>query len=213
MKKVLFLVLVTLLAIPAYSQKENSAKVVLDNAYAALKNAGGIKAKFSVSSTKGLKAIGAQKGTIMLKGTKFLLKSSTNIIWFNGKTQWNYVYKNKEVNVTNPSTSELQNINPYYILSIYQKGFDYKLGNASKYKGKAAKEVLLTAQNKKQSISSITIYVSSNDNSPLFISITRRDGSRNDLNISGYQTHQNFSDGIFEFNKKDYPKVEVVDLR
>jgi outer membrane lipoprotein-sorting protein len=123
------------------------------------------------------------------------------------------VYKNKEVNVTNPSTSELQNINPYYILSIYQRGFDYKMGPSSKCGGKAAKEVILTSQNKRQSISQITIFVSPSDYSPLSISIVRRDGSRNDLSISGYRTKQALSDGMFEFNRKDFPKVEVVDLR
>lgn len=36
--------------------------------------------------------------------------------------------KNDEVNVSNPTQEELQQINPYTFLYMYQKGFSYKLG-------------------------------------------------------------------------------------
>lgn len=204
MKKVLFLLFVALLSMPSFAQKDATAKSILDHAYATFKNTSGIKAKFNVRSYKGNKLIGGSKGSIQLKGTKFLLNTSANTIWFNGKTQWNYVYKNQEVNVSNPTTAELQNINPYYILGIYQHGFNYKMGTAN--------EVILTAQNTRQSISKITIRISSED-VPQSVSITRRDGSRNDLTISGYQMGKDFDDAVFSFNKKKYPKVEIVDLR
>lgn len=212
MKKILFLFLVTLMALPNYAQKDESAKALLDQTYEAFQKAGGIKAKFVVTSFKGGKSLGGSKGSITLKGTKFMLKTTTSSIWFDGKTQWNYVYKNQEVNVSNPTTAELQNINPYYILSIYQRGFDYKMGGNTKFGGKTGKEIILTAQSKKSNIASIVLYVSES-NEPIHISIDRRDGSRNDLSISGYKGGQDISDSEFTFNKKKYPKVEVVDLR
>lgn len=212
MKKILFLFFVTLMAVPSFAQKDESAKALLDQTYAAFQKAGGIKAKFVVNSYKNGKFMGGSRGSILLKGTKFMLKTTASSIWFDGKTQWNYVYKNQEVNVSNPTTSELQNINPYYILSIYQRGFDYKMGNATQYGGKSGKEIVLTAQNKKQNISSIVLFVSA-DNEPMHISIDRKDGSRNDLTISSYKGGQNLDDNSFVFNKKKYPKVEVVDLR
>jgi outer membrane lipoprotein-sorting protein len=213
MKKLLFLLLMACVTVPSIAQKDNNAKSILDRTYAAFKDAGGIKAKFSVRSYKGGKTLGASKGSIQLKGTKFLLKTNESTIWFDGKTQWNYVYKNQEVNVSNPTTAELQNINPYYILSIYQRGFNYKMGPESKFGGKSANQIILSAQSSKNSISNIVIYVSTANDEPLSISITRKDGTKNDLKISGYQINQNFSDAMFTFNKKKYSKVEVVDLR
>lgn len=208
MKRILFLVVVTLFATSAFSQKDADAKALLDRTYAAFKSASGISANYSMTAVKGGKNMGGARGSIKLKGTKFVLKSPGSTIWFNGKTQWNFIYKNEEVNVTNPTATELQNINPYFILSLYQKGFNYDMG-ASKNGGK---EVILTSQNAKSSISRISIVITSN-NTPKAITITRRDGSRTSLSISNYRVGGNFSDSMFTFNKKQYPKVEVVDLR
>lgn len=212
MKKILFSFLIVMFSVQIFAQKDQAAKALLDKTYTAFRQTSGIKANFSVVSYKGIKPVGASAGYIMLKGTKFMMKTVQNTIWFDGKTQWNYIYKNKEVNVSNPSTSELQNLNPYFILSVYQRGFNYKMGSASKYKGKSIKEIILTPQNTTQSITGITIYLSLNDE-PVSIILNRKDGTRNQLNISGYKTKQNFKDSMFTYNKKKYPKVEVVDLR
>ena len=66
---------------------------------------------------------GSESGTIQLKGEKFVLKASEVITWFDGKTQWSYVVRNDEVNVSNPTQEELQQINPYTFLYMYQKDF------------------------------------------------------------------------------------------
>ena len=208
MKRILFLLVVTLFTVSAFPQKDNDAKSLLDRTYSTFRNASGIKANYSMSATKGGRGMAASRGSIMLKGTKFVLKTPASTIWFDGKTQWNFTYKNEEVNITNPTATELQNINPYYILSMYQKGFNYKMG---KSKG-GAQEVVLTAQNPKSGITHVSIFITSS-NAPKSIAITRRDGSVTTLNISGYQTGAKFSDSMFSFNKKKYPKLEVVDLR
>ena len=208
MKRILFLLVVTLFAVSAFPQKDGDAKALLDRTYSTFRNASGIKAKYSMSAVKGGKTLAASRGSIMLKGTKFVLKSPVSTIWFDGKTQWNFIYKNEEVNISNPTATELQNINPYYILSMYQKGFNYRMGGDKK----GGQEVILTAQSSRSTISTISIIIASNS-TPKSITIYRRDGSRTTLNISGYQTGASFSDSMFAFNKKKYPKVEVVDLR
>lgn len=208
MKRILFLVVATLFALSAFPQKDGDAKALLDRTYGAFRNASGIKAKYSMSVVKGGKSLAASRGSIMLKGTKFILKTPVSTIWFDGKTQWNYIYKNQEVNISHPTATELQNINPYYILSMYQKGFNYKLGTSKS----GGQEIILTAQNSKSTITHISLIITSKD-TPKSITITRRDGSRTILNVSGYQAGADFSDSMFAFNKKKYPKVEVVDLR
>lgn len=208
MKRILFLVVATLFALSAFPQKDSDAKALLDRTYSAFRNASGIKAKYSMSIVKGGKSLAASRGAIMLKGTKFVLKTPVSTIWFDGKTQWNYIYKNQEVNISHPTTTELQNINPYYILSMYQKGFNYKLGGSKA----GGQEVILTAQNPKSTITNISIIVTSKS-TPKSITIIRHDGSHTILNVSGYEAGADFSDSMFAFNKKKYPKVEVVDLR
>ena len=63
------------------------------------------------------------EGTIQMKGDKFTLVTPEALTWFNGTTQWTYVERNDEVNVTNPTGEELQFTNPALLLNSYKKGF------------------------------------------------------------------------------------------
>ena len=112
MRKYIFSVLIAFLSLPVIAQQQSQAKVILDKTAEAFRKAGGVKADFTVKAVTNGLVEGAENGTIQLKGEKFVLKTSDIITWFDGKTQWSYVTKNDEVNVSNPTQEELQQINP-----------------------------------------------------------------------------------------------------
>ena len=119
MRKYIFSVLIALLSLPVIAQQQQSqAKAVLDKTAEAFRKAGGVKADFIIKSVTNGLVEGSESGTIQLKGEKFVLKASEVITWFDGKTQWSYVVRNDEVNVSNPTQEELQQINPYTFLYI-----------------------------------------------------------------------------------------------
>ena len=175
MKKYIFSVLIALLSLPVIAQQQQSqAKSILDKTAEAFRKAGGVKADFTVKViTDGL-IEGVEHGTIQLKGEKFVLKTTDIVTWFDGKTQWSYVAKNDEVNVSNPTQEELQQINPYTFLYMYQKGFSYKLGTMKTFRGKAIWEVVLTAKDKAQDLERITLYVTKEGYEPLYILLQQR---------------------------------------
>lgn len=215
MRKYIFSVLIALLSLPVIAQQQQSqAKAVLDKTAEAFRKAGGVKADFTIKVVKNGLAEGSESGTIQLKGEKFVLKTSDVVTWFDGKTQWSYVIKNDEVNVSTPTQEELQQINPYTFLYIYQKGFSYKLGAVKTYRGKAVWEVVLTAKDKKQDLERIILYVTQDTYAPLYILLQQRgQQTRSEITVTSYQTRQNYADGIFTFDRKQYPGVEIIDLR
>lgn len=215
MKKYIFGVLIALLSLPVIAQQQQSqAKAVLDKTAEAFRKAGGVKADFIVKTVTNGLAEGGESGTIQLKGEKFVLKTSDMVTWFDGKTQWSYVAKNDEVNVSNPTQEELQQINPYTFLYIYQKGFFYKLGAAKTFRGKAVWEVILTAKDRKQELERITLYVTKDAYEPLYILLQQRgQQTRSEITVTNYLTHQNYADTVFTFDRKQYPSAEVIDLR
>lgn len=215
MRKYIFSVLIALLSLPVIAQQQQSqAKVVLDKTAEAFRKAGGVKADFIIKAVTNGLVEGAESGTIQLKGEKFVLKTSDMVTWFDGKTQWSYVTKNDEVNVCNPTQEELQQINPYTFLYIYQKGFSYKLGAAKIFCGKTVWEIVLTAKDKKQELERITLYVTKDAYEPLYILLQQRGQQmRNEITIMNYQTGQDYADSIFVFNRKQYPSAEIIDLR
>lgn len=215
MRKYIFSVLIALLSLPVIAQQQQSqAKAVLEKTAGAFKKAGGVRADFTLKALNDGRLEGRENGVIQLKGEKFMLKTSETTTWFDGKTQWSYMTKNDEVNVSNPTQEELQQINPYTFLYMYQKGFSYKLGATKMYRGKAVWEVVLTARDKKQELERITLFVTKDTYEPLYILLQQRgQQTRNEITITSYQTKQNYADQVFTFDKKQYPNAEVIDLR
>ena len=212
MRKYIFSVLIALLSLPVIAQQQSQAKVILDKTAEVFRKAGGVKADFTVKAVTNGLVEGAENGTIQLKGEKFVLKTSDIITWFDGKTQWSYMVRNDEVNVSTPTQEELQQINPYTFLYMYQKGFSYKLGTVKTFQGKAVWEVVLTADDKKQELESITLYVTKNAYEPVYIQLQQRgQKTRNEITVTAYQTGLDYADDVFTFDRKAYPTAEVID--
>ena len=215
MRKYIFSVLIALLSLPVIAQQQQSqAKAVLEKTAEAFKKAGGVRADFTLKAVNDGHLEGRENGIIQLKGEKFMLKTSETTTWFDGKTQWSYMVRNDEVNVSNPTQEELQQINPYTFLYMYQKGFSYKLGTVKVYQGKAVWEVILTANDKKQELESITLYVTKSTYEPVYIQFQQRgQKTRNEITVTAYQTGLDYADHVFTFDRKAYPTAEVIDLR
>jgi outer membrane lipoprotein-sorting protein len=179
-----------------------SARSILDKAAATVSNPNGVQANFEMRS----KQFGSTSGTIYIKGKKFHATTPQATIWFDGKTQWTYMKQNDEVNVSNPSEAELQAINPYNFINIYKKGF-----KLSSKKVNNSYEVHLKATDKKRNIQEMYIIVDQNSYRPTHVKMLQN-GKWSVLLISGLKA-TNLSDGLFQFNQKDFPKAEIIDLR
>ena len=100
---------------------------ILDKAASAYENSNGISASFALYTRSDMQKMSESfEGTINMRGDKFTLVTPDMITWFDGKTQWSYVERNDEVNVSTPSGEELQFTNPAILLRVYKKGFTPK---------------------------------------------------------------------------------------
>lgn len=213
MRRFIFSVLIALLTLPAFAQQQVQAKVVLDRAAAAFRNAGGVKAGFEVKVFSRGGFVGETGGVIQLKGEKFKLKTADVVTWFDGKTQWSYLADSDEVNVSNPTPAELQSLNPYALLQLYQQGYVCRLGATKSFRGKPVYEVNLTAVNRTQEPERMAVVIAKDTFRPLFVTVEQRDKSRSEITITSYQTGQKYADALFTFDKKQYPQAEIIDLR
>lgn len=206
--------LITLFLLIASVASAQSARSILDKASEAYNKAGGITASFTLD-TKDTKAKNTYSydGKALMKGNKFKLEIPDGITWFDGATQWVYIKDTDEVNVTNPTGEELQNISPSAIFSIYKKGFKLTYKGEKRVSGKSVYLVELTPENKKAEITKIIISIDKVSNLFTAITITNRTGIENTLTINKMQTNVSLNDSTFAFNEKDYPHVDVIDLR
>lgn len=203
MKKIISIITALFIITLSLSAKSTAAdaKTILDKAAAKVNLSKGATASFTISGDK----LGTQSGTISIKGNKFQASTSTTMVWFDGKTQWTYIKKNEEVNVSTPSAAKQASMNPYTFLNIYKKGYNMSVENTA-----SGKQVHLTAQNKNAGIKEMYILVDKDYNIKQ-VKMKQSSGWYS-ISISNLKS-KNLSDSAFTFRAKDYPKAEVIDLR
>lgn len=209
--KLFFIILLTTSTLIASAQ---NARTILDNASETYNKAGAVVAGFTLDS-KNSKAgsIHSYDGKAYMKGDKFKIEIPDAITWFDGKTQWVYVKDTEEVNITAPTGEELQAISPSVLFNIYKKGFKLTYKGEKKALGKTLYEVELTPQKKGGDFTKIVVQIDKATNIFYKVTLTDKAGVENELTIKNYQSDKNLSESIFQFDKKDYPRVEMIDLR
>lgn len=211
MKKLFIIINLFILVFSAWGQK---AEGILDKAATTYESSNGLKAVFVANIRYEKEGVSESfEGTVQMKGDKFVLFAPDMHIWFDGKTQWAYMARTGEVNISNPSGDELQFINPMVLLRSYKKGFDFSyLGESTADSGKMADDVLLTSKGKGD-IEKVEIQIEKATSFPVRMTVIMKNGLRSVIRISKIQTGQNQSDQLFVFNLNDYPNAVEIDLR
>ena len=213
MKKILWTCLLGITLLPVRAQQTSDARKVLDATANRVTAHGGVKASFKADKFSNGQLQGSAMGTMNIKGEKFQLTTPDMITWYNGETQWSYIKANEEVNISVPTVEEQISMNPYTFVNLYKKGYTYSM-KESTLRGKACYEVTLTATDSKKNIHTIIISVDKKDYTPMCVRMQMNDtGQWTRIAVHQFQTGQPFSDTDFEFNPKDFPQAEVIDLR
>ena len=178
----------------AAQKNDAAARKILDRTAKVIGRSGGASASF----TKNNASTGTVSGTIAIKGNKFNARTSQMTVWYNGKTQWTYMKKNNEVNVSTPTQAQQQMMNPYSFINIYKTGYKMSATTSG-----ANDEVHLVAQNKN------TINLKTGVPSKVKM---KHKGKWSTITVSNFSP-KSLSNAIFTFNSKDYPTAEVIDLR
>ena len=201
LKNRIYILLVALMGIlPIAAQHDTKAKEILDKVSATYHQSIGMRVDFK----------GTQVGTLWMKGEKFVLDCGGVKSWFDGETQWSYVADNEEVNISTPTPEEIQTVNPYALVSMYQKGFDYRFQGNKTRNGKQGTEILLIPE-LKQDIRMFILTIGSN-NIPFYIGIDMTNGHYEEFNLIKFE-EQNLTDDFFRFDAARYPNAEIIDLR
>ena len=178
------------------------ARAILDKTSNVIGHKSGVSASFTLNNP----TTGNVSGTIAVKGGKFNARTPQAIVWFNGKTQWTYMKKNNEVNISTPTQAQQQMMNPYTFINVYKTG--YKMSST---KAGGSYEVHLVAQNQKRSIQEMYVTVNSKTYVPSRVKM-KHNGRWYTVTISNFSAKK-LPDSLFTFNSKDYPSAEVIDLR
>lgn len=185
---------------------QNNARGILQRAAETFRRSGGVSASFAIHSSEG-----NSTGIIRLKGEKFVLEAGGMTTWFDGRTQWTYLPSSDEVNISEPTDEELQTLNPYAWLYLYDKGYDLQTLPAETsdiYK------VKMSARSAEAQVEQLVLWLDKSSLHPMKFSITLAGNVEPTLiTVRDYRTRQAYTDAMFVFDPAEYPTAEVIDLR
>lgn len=190
-----------------------SSKTVLDKVSAKLQSSNKLQATVSFTmENKAGKKMTEETGTFYMQGDAYKIKMKNQEIITNGKTIWTYLIPNKEVQISNYVEAE-QSISPKQLFSgSYDKEFSHSYVRSSTYKGNNVHVIKLTPK-KRQSFSTLDLYINKANNQIVGGVMHLKNGGKVNYTITNLNFNPNFAAGIFEFNLKANPSVEVIDLR
>lgn len=197
-------------SVSVFAQLNDNSKAIIDGVAKKTKSYQTIKIEFTFKTTDKGKTL-VDKGSIWMKGTKFIFNFNKQIIICNGTTQWAYLQESNEVSITNASGDQ-ESINPGSILNDYQKKYKTKLIKETSERGKLVQLVDLYPI-KASSIANIRLTIQKNIQQITKMMIVEKGGGIYEYIVSSFIVNQPINDLVFEFNAKKYPKLEINDLR
>ena len=205
MKRIITYISLTLtMLVFAFNSSAQNASNVLTQASNKFANSKSITASFSIIDNGH-----SQNGSIIVAGNKFVISTPQLSTWFDGKTQWSYSSSVNEVNITNPTADELQQINPFAIISSFRNNFNASMLNSTK----GSFKIQLTPKKSNQSIKKVELTLNSSTYFPSLIVITAKNNTKATIKVKTINAGGVQSTSTFTFNAKKYPGVEIVDLR
>ncbi len=223
MKKILLYCLLTGLTInAAFAQKDVDAKKILNQVSAKYRSYDVVKADFTFTyEDKQASTKDSQNGTLLSKSKtnkyRVSIYSPDNAtteqeIISDGKTQWTYIKKDKEVEISDVDNSS-ESLNPAQIFTIYEKGYKYVYNGDEKVDGKTYQVIDLTPEDEKKPFFKIRLSIDKAKKQIYSALIFDKNGSRYTYIVRSFTPNVKVPENTFTYDKKDHPGVELVDLR
>lgn len=223
MKKILFLLLTLITTTSAFAQKDVEAKKILNQVSAKYRTYDIVKADFTFTIDDPQANIrDVQSGTLIARSKANKYKVTINSpgdknsvaeeIISDGKSQWTYLTKDKEVQLNNVDNTG-DNINPAQLFTVYEKGYKYVYTGEVKIDGKTCQVIDLTPDDEKKQFFKVRLSIDKLKKQIVSALIFDKNGSRYTYYIKSFTPNAQLPETIFTFDKKDHPGVEVVDLR
>lgn len=201
-KQILYLTIIFLSAITVSAAE--TATGILSGSANKIKAAKSLVAKYTINVDGH-----TQNGIMTISGDRFTISSPQMVSWYDGKTQWTYSSHSGEVNISEPTDEELQQINPFAIIREFSSNYKAQLLTSAA----GSKKIRLSALSPKSDIRSATLTINAKTLYPTRIDLTMGNRQNVTIQITEIAEGPTLPAANFRFDAKKYPGVPVIDLR
>lgn len=204
MKKLLIVLLSTILAIPAWGQNAVQTLDAVSKKYSSFSS---YEAAFTMASGSG-----TSKGSLLAKGNMYKVAFAGQELYNNGKDVYTYIPETNEVNITSYNAGDESDISPNNIFKLYKKGYTATYKQEKTIAGKRYDIIELKPKSKSE-ISKVELTIGKTDRLLSSWTIAETSGNKSTYTITKFTPNVPANPASFTFDKSKYPKVEVIDLR
>lgn len=214
MKKILvictFLISLTFLSA---QNVDGGATELLKKTAAKYQNYISMQFNYTLKTTKNDKTLSVTKGFLYSKGNKYKSSFDDQLFFCNGQSVWNYQKSTNEVSIYEYDPDDDQNImNPQKILKSWDKHFKAKFIRDEFVNNTQYSIVDLTPKSQ-QSYYRIRLHVQKSNLRISKVSVYEKDNTIYTYSIEQFKSNVALDDKMFSFDEKQYPGVEVNDMR
>jgi len=223
MKKLTIYILLILGSTQAFAQKDAEAKTILNAVSKKFKGYTIVKADFTfVLDNPQAGGKQSQNGSLFVnsKAGKYKVTlfdpvnnaATDQEITSDGKTQWTYAIKDKEVQVANASKAD-DEMNPSQLFTMYEHGYKYLYTGDEKLNGKLCAVIDLTPENTDKPFFKIRLDVDKAKQQIYRATMFDKNGAKYTYTLNTITPNVKVPDDTFVFDKAKHPGVNVEDLR
>jgi len=221
-KTIIYALLFIGISTQAFAQKDTEAKAILDKVSQKYHAYNIVKSDFTFTIEDQQNNVKqSQDGTLIVqaKTNKFKLtiynegaKTVGQEIISDGKSQWTYLTKDKEVQLNKVDNSD-EAFNPAQMFTLYEKGYKYLYDGDQTINGKVYQVIELTPEDTKKEFFKVRLMIDKVKKQVYSAMIFDKNGSRYTYTIRSFTPNVPVAESIFTYDSKSHPGVEVVDLR
>lgn len=168
-----------------------------------------VQSKFSLKiENSSNKLMGNKSGTVFMKGTKYRINVTGQEIYCDGSNVWTVDKAAKEVTISKLIPPTIPSPRKAFHQFLRQRLL-YKLNSDAK----GIQEIELTPIDKSKLFHKVIVYINKTTQTITSTKIFEKAGNRYTYTVSGMNTKGSIADDTFVFNQKNYPGMEIVDLR
>lgn len=210
----LYLSLLTTALFAQTNSHEKKASRILNEVSQRYKKLNTIEAHFSFTLSNPTDHLNeTQAGVLYVQpsGNKYHLVLNGQEIFSDGKLTYTYLKAQKEIQITNPDTNS-ETINPARIFSMYETGFTSSY-NKEIRQGKLKLDLIDLSPVHPKKVVKAQIAVIRHSHQIYQIHSYDKGGNQVTITVNQFIPNPQVNNDQFNFVKKNYPGVEVIDLR
>ena len=172
-----------------------------------------ININFTFRSEKNDKLVDEIKGSTLIKGDKYVLKTNQQEIYCDGINLWNYLPEQKEVTISLfDKEDDSQMMNPVRMIQNYEKSYKSDFIKETIEKGVLIQIIDLTPL-KPTSYYKVRLILDKNKNQIMRLTVYEKQDMQYIYVVNKFDVNQNLSDSQFVFDSAKFPNIEIIDIR